>query len=73
MFEGFHITHVYCSLMERAVATGHRVAEALDLPLLGWIDIHETGGMFLYDEETETHTTAARTWTKLSAVALPAA
>jgi 2,3-bisphosphoglycerate-dependent phosphoglycerate mutase len=52
---GFRITHVYCSLMERAVATGHRVAEALDLPLLGWTDIHETGGMFLYDEETETH------------------
>jgi 2,3-bisphosphoglycerate-dependent phosphoglycerate mutase len=54
--EGFHITHVYCSLMDRAVATGHKVAEALDLPLLGWIDIHETGGMFLYDEETDTHT-----------------
>ena len=54
--QGFHITHIYTSLMERAVATGHRIAEALDLPLLGWVDIHETGGMFLYDEETDTHT-----------------
>lgn len=53
--QGFRITHVYSSLMERAVATGHKVAEALDLPLLGWTDIHETGGMFLYDEETESH------------------
>ena len=53
--QGFHITHIYTSLMERAVATGHKVAEALGLPLLGWVDIHETGGMFLYDAETETY------------------
>ncbi|MCU0520722.1 MAG: histidine phosphatase family protein [Anaerolineae bacterium] len=51
----FHITHIYTSLMERALATGHRIAEALDLPLLGWVDIHETGGMFLYDQETESY------------------
>jgi 2,3-bisphosphoglycerate-dependent phosphoglycerate mutase len=49
---GFPITHCYTSLMERAVATGHKIAEALDLPLLAWIDIHETGGMFLDDPET---------------------
>jgi 2,3-bisphosphoglycerate-dependent phosphoglycerate mutase len=36
------------------VQTGYEVAEALDLPLLGWVDIHETGGMFLFDKETET-------------------
>jgi len=52
---GIRITHLYCSLMERAIATGYRVAEALDLPLHGWLDIHETGGMFLYDKETETY------------------
>jgi 2,3-bisphosphoglycerate-dependent phosphoglycerate mutase len=51
--EGFPITHCYTSLMERAVATGHEIAEVLDLPLLSWIDIHETGGMFLRDPETE--------------------
>ena len=54
--EGFNITHIYCSLMERAVATGHKIAEVLDLPLYGWTDIHETGGMFLYDEATDTYT-----------------
>lgn len=51
---GFGITHCYASLMERAVATGHKLAAALDLPLLGWIDLHETGGMFTYDAETDT-------------------
>ncbi len=49
---GFPITHCYTSLMERAAATGHEIAEALDLPLQSWIDIHETGGMFLEDPET---------------------
>lgn len=49
---GFPITHCYCSLMERAVETGHAIAEALDLPLLGWIEIHETGGMYIRDAET---------------------
>lgn len=53
--EGFGVTHVYTSLMERAVATGHQIAEALDLPLLGWIDIHETGGMFIRDQESDTN------------------
>ncbi len=46
------VTHCYTSLMERAVATGHTIAEALDLPLLGWIDLHETGGMFQDDKAT---------------------
>ncbi len=53
-FSGFGITHCYASLMERAVVTGHKIAAALDLPLLGWIDVHETGGMFTYDPETDT-------------------
>jgi 2,3-bisphosphoglycerate-dependent phosphoglycerate mutase len=49
---GFPVTHCYCSLMERAVQTGHEIAEALDLPLRVWADIHETGGMFLTNPET---------------------
>ena len=49
---GFGITHVYTSLMLRAVATGSAIAQALSLPLLGWADIHETGGMFLEDPKT---------------------
>jgi len=49
---GFRITHLYCSLMVRSVATGAIVAEALSLPLLGWVDLHETGGIYLDDRES---------------------
>ena len=49
---GFDITHVYCSLMVRAVATGTAVATALNLPLIGLRDAHETGGIYLQDPET---------------------
>lgn len=47
---GFGITHLYCSLMLRAVATGTLVARALELPLVAWPDVHETGGIFLEDK-----------------------
>jgi 2,3-bisphosphoglycerate-dependent phosphoglycerate mutase len=49
---GFDITHIYCSLMMRAVATGNAVATALNLPLIGLRDAHETGGIYLEDPET---------------------
>ncbi len=49
---GFGITHVYCSLMLRAVQTGNAIASALDLPLIGWPEVHETGGIYLDDEES---------------------
>jgi 2,3-bisphosphoglycerate-dependent phosphoglycerate mutase len=49
---GFTITHVYCSLMVRAASTGHAIAEALDLPLYAWEEIHEAGGLYLDDEAT---------------------
>jgi 2,3-bisphosphoglycerate-dependent phosphoglycerate mutase len=49
---GFDLTHLYCSLMVRAVQTGQAVARALDLPLVGWHDLHETGGIHLRDLET---------------------
>lgn len=49
---GFGITHLYASLMIRAVETGTAVSRALDLPLHGWEDIHEEGGIFLRDEQT---------------------
>lgn len=51
----FQVTHCYTSLMARAVATGSRIAEALHLPLLTWIDLHETGGMFSYDPEDDVY------------------
>ncbi|MBN1874354.1 MAG: histidine phosphatase family protein [Anaerolineae bacterium] len=50
---GFNITHLYTSLMLRAVATGSIISRTLKLPLLGWKDLHETGGMFLVDPATE--------------------
>jgi 2,3-bisphosphoglycerate-dependent phosphoglycerate mutase len=47
---GITLTHLYASLMVRAVNTGSIVAQRLGLPLTGWIDWHEEGGLFL--EET---------------------
>lgn len=49
---GFHLTHLYSSLMVRAVITGSYIAEATGLPLQAWTDIHERGG--LHDVEPET-------------------
>jgi 2,3-bisphosphoglycerate-dependent phosphoglycerate mutase len=43
---GFGITHVYTSLMERAAFTAAPIAQALDVPLLAWKEIHEEGGIF---------------------------
>lgn len=44
---GFGLTHIYCSLMIRSVATGTVVAARLGLPLRGWVDWHEEGGLYL--------------------------
>jgi 2,3-bisphosphoglycerate-dependent phosphoglycerate mutase len=49
----FPLTHIYCSLMIRSVITGLVVAKALALPLVGWKDLHEGGGIYLEDEETD--------------------
>lgn len=50
---GFDLTHLYCSLMIRAVLTGTRLAQALDLSLVAWPDIHELGGIYHRDPQTE--------------------
>lgn len=52
---GFGLTHLYCSLMIRAVETGQVVARALDLPLVSWPDIHEVGGIHIRDPQTGEH------------------
>ena len=43
---GFGLTHLYCSLMIRAVKTGQAVAEKTGLELVAMPEVHETGGMF---------------------------
>jgi len=46
------ITHLYTSLFVRSIQTGEFISDALGLPLVGWPEIHETGGVFLEDEVT---------------------
>jgi 2,3-bisphosphoglycerate-dependent phosphoglycerate mutase len=43
---GFGLTHLYTSLMVRAVATAVPIAHHLRIPLLSFPEIHETGGIF---------------------------
>ena len=47
---------LYCSLMERAVATASSIAESCQLPLHGYRDLHEAGGVYLIDPATGEHT-----------------
>lgn len=53
---GFGLTHLYCSLMVRAVKTGLVIARQVDLPLRAWPDLHETGGIFNIEGEGEDET-----------------
>ena len=43
---GFGLTHIYTSLMERAVHTALPTARKLNLPFAAWMEIHESGGIF---------------------------
>jgi 2,3-bisphosphoglycerate-dependent phosphoglycerate mutase len=47
--DGFGLTHLYTSLMVRAVATASCVAHRVGLPLVTWTDLHEGGGIYLND------------------------
>jgi len=47
---GLGITHIYSSLMVRALHTGNEISTGLNLPLIGWHDLHEQGGVF-YQEK----------------------
>jgi len=44
--DGFGLTHLYCSWMVRAGRTGLAIAQKTNLPLVGWPELHETGGIF---------------------------
>jgi 2,3-bisphosphoglycerate-dependent phosphoglycerate mutase len=49
---GFGLTHLYSSLMVRALATASYLSATLNLPLVAWEDLHEIGGIFVIDPET---------------------
>lgn len=44
--QGFGLTHLYCSLMIRAVKTGQAIARRTGLPLVAMPEVHETGGVY---------------------------
>lgn len=48
------LTHLYTSLMVRAVGTGNEIAKQTGLKCTAWPDIHERGGIFFEDPETGT-------------------
>lgn len=50
---GFGLTHLYCSLMTRAIQTASYVAEAAELPLTAHPDIHEYSGIFRFNDDKE--------------------
>jgi len=50
---GFGLTHLYTSLMVRAVDTGTSVSESTGLRLTAWPEIHEAGGIFSRIPEDE--------------------
>lgn len=45
--DGFDLTHLYSSLMIRAIQTGTIVSETLGIPLVGLPEAHEVGGIYL--------------------------
>ena len=47
----FCFTHLYTSLMVRSVGTATYLSRALGLPLVGWPEIHECGGIYLDGEK----------------------
>jgi 2,3-bisphosphoglycerate-dependent phosphoglycerate mutase len=48
---GFGLTHIYTSLMERAVGTAAPTAQALGIPFAAWEEIYESGGIYSRDSE----------------------
>lgn len=51
---GFGITHIYTSLMERAVKTAAPIIHALeDVSFTAWTDIHEDGGIYAREEHEQ--------------------
>ncbi len=49
---GFHLTHLYTSLMVRAVATATYIYESTGIKPAAWPDLHEERGIYLRNEQT---------------------
>lgn len=49
---GFSLTHLYCSLMTRAIQTAGYISTATGLPIFGWPEVHERGGLHQIDKLT---------------------
>jgi 2,3-bisphosphoglycerate-dependent phosphoglycerate mutase len=50
--DGFRLTHLYTSLMKRAVATAAEISQELGLAPMAWAEFHENGGIYLQDPQT---------------------
>jgi len=58
---GFGFTHIYTSLMERAVMTAAPTARALEtVPFTAWTEIHEEGGIYAREEENKLNSLSGR-------------
>ena len=45
--------YLYCSLMERSIQSGLIIQDRLNISLQAFMDIHENGGIYHHDPETE--------------------
>ena len=50
--QDIRLTHLYTSLMVRAVATGNEISKTTGLILTGWPDLHELGGIYQNNPQT---------------------
>lgn len=54
--QGFNLTHLYSSLFTRALLTATAIGEATGLPVHGWVDLHEHGGVWEMAADGEART-----------------
>lgn len=50
--ENYNFTHIYSSLMTRALQTASVLANRLNLPVIGSAELYEVGGIYLEDQQT---------------------
>jgi 2,3-bisphosphoglycerate-dependent phosphoglycerate mutase/probable phosphoglycerate mutase len=49
--QGYGISRLYCSAMRRSLETAGAIGEATGLRPELWVDIHESGGLFLHHDD----------------------